>query len=291
MNLEGIDVFVKVVQSGSFTKAALALKRPVTTVSDKVAQLEKRLGVTLIHRTTRQLKLTQVGESYYEKCLRALAEFEVAEQELQISKAEPQGRLRVTMSVDVGHSVMPTLAKRFLQKHPKVKLELMVTNRMVDLVGEGVDLGIRIGKLTDSTYRARKYMEATSSIWASPDFVKKFGMPQSPKQLEKMPAVSFTLQKNQSVEISRNKEKVKIQLQSRIQADDMETVKQLTLESIGVGFFPDFICEKEEKSGRLVRLLPEWVWGKVPLWFVYPEQKFVSPNIKAFIDLALQEGL
>jgi DNA-binding transcriptional LysR family regulator len=291
MNLEGIDIFVKVIQAGSFTKAAQALKKPVTTVSDKVAQLEKRLGVTLIHRTTRQLKLTPVGESYYEKCLRALAEFEVAEQELQTSKREPQGRLRVTMSVDVGHSVMPDLAKRFLQKYSNVKLELMVTNRMVDLIGEGVDLGIRIGKLSDSTYRARKYMEATASIWATPEFIKKHGKPESPKQLEKIPAVSFTLQKNQTIELSRNKEKIKVHLQSRIQADDMETVKQLTLESIGVGFFPDFICEKEERSGQLIRLLPEWTWSKIPLWFVYPEQKFVSPNVKAFIDLALQEGL
>lgn len=291
MNLEGIDIFVKVIQTGSFTKAAQALKKPVTTVSDKVAQLEKRLGVTLIHRTTRQLKLTPVGESYYEKCLRALAEFEVAEQELQTSKMEPQGRLRVTTSVDVGHSVMPALAKRFLQKYPNVKLELMVTNRMVDLVGEGVDLGIRIGKLSDSTYRARKYMEATASIWATPELIKRYGAPQAPKHLEKMPAVSFTLQKNQTIEICRNKEKVKVQLQSRIQSDDMETVKQLALESIGVGFFPDFICEKEESSGRLVRLLPEWAWSKIPLWFVYPDQKFVAPNVKAFIDLALQEGL
>lgn len=291
MNLEGIDIFVKVIQSGSFTKAAAALKKPITTVSDKVAQLERRLGVTLVHRTTRQLKLTQVGEAYYEKCLRALAEFEVAEQELQLAKTEPHGRLRITMSVDVGHSIMPQLAKKFLQKYQNVKLELMVTNRRVDLVGEGVDLAIRIGRLNDSTYRVRKYIEAPGSFWATPEVIKKFGMPQAPKNLEKMPAIAFALQKNQIVEMNRNKEKVKVQLQSRIQADDMETVKQLVLESMGIGMFPDFICEKEESSGKLVRLLPEWTWSKIPLSFVYPEQKFVSPNVKAFIDLALQDSL
>jgi len=291
MNLEGIDIFVKVIQSGSFTKAAQQMKKPVTTVSDKVAQLEKRLGVTLIHRTTRQLKLTQVGEAYYEKCLRALAEFEVAEQELQVAKSEPQGRLRITMSVDVGQSIMPGLSKKFLHKYPNVHLELIVTNRRVDLVGEGVDLGVRIGKLSDSTYRARKYIDAIASIWATPELIKKYGMPQSPKQLEKIPTVMFALQKNQAIELNRNKEKVKVQLQSRIQADDMETLKQLVLESIGIGFFPDFICEKEENAGRLVRLLPEWTWSKIPLSFIYPDQKFVSPNVKAFIDLALQESL
>lgn len=290
MNLEGIDIFVKVIQTGSFTKAAQALKRPVTTVSDKVAQLEKRLGVTLIHRTTRQLKLTQVGESYYEKCLRALAEFEEAEQQLQVLKSEPQGRLRVTTSIDVGHSVMPQLAKRFLLKYPNVKLDLIVTNRRVDLVAEGIDLAIRIGKLTDSTYRARKFLEASASFWATPEIIKKHGMPQTPKQLEKMPTVGFALQKNQSVEMTRNKEKIKIHLQSRIQVDDMETLKQMALESIGIGLLPNFICEKEEDSGRLIRLLPEWTWNKIPLSFVYPDQKFVSPNVKAFIDLALMDG-
>lgn len=291
MNLEGIDIFVKVIQTGSFTKAAQAMKKPVTTVSDKVAQLEKRLGVTLIHRTTRQLKLTSVGEAYYEKCLRALAEFEVAEQELQVSKLKPQGRLRVTMSVDVGHAVIPRLAKRFLQTYPEVKLDLIVTNRRVDLVAEGVDLAIRIGKLTDSTYRVRKYLDEIASIWATPELIKKYGLPQTPKQLEKMPAVHFAMQKTQTIELVRNKEKAKVSLQSQIQADDMETVKQLVLESIGIGFFPNFICEKEENSARLVRLLPEWTWGKVNVSFVYPDQKFVSPNVKAFIDLALQESL
>lgn len=291
MNLEGIDIFVKVIQSGSFTKAAQALKKPVTTVSDKVAQLEKRLGVTLVHRTTRQLKLTAVGESFYEKCLRALAEFEVAEQELQGAKNEPQGRLRITTSVDVGHSVMPQLAKRFLQKYPNVKLELVVTNRRVDLIAEGVDLAIRIGKMSDSTYRARKYLEASVSFWATPDLIKKHQMPQTPKQLEKMPLVAFALQKNQVVELSRNREKVKVQLQSRVQTDDMETVKQFVLESMGIGLFPNFICEKEESLGQLVRLLPEWTSSKIPLSFVYPEQKYVSPNVKAFIDLALQSSL
>lgn len=291
MNLEGIDIFVKVIQMGSFTKAALAMKKPVTSVSDKVAQLEKRLGVTLVHRTTRQLKLTQVGEAFYEKCLRAIAEFDVAEQELQVSKREPQGRLRITTSVDVGHSVIPALAKRFLQKYSNVKLELIVTNRMVDLVGEGVDLAIRIGRLADSTYRTRKYLEATASFWATPELIKKFGKPENPKHLEKFPAIQFAFQREQGIELMRNKDKVKLKLQSRIQADDMETVKRLVMESIGIGLFPNFICEKEEETGKLVRLLPEWTWNKVMLSFVYPDQKFVSPNVKAFIDLALQEGM
>ena len=291
MSLEGIDIFVKVIQMGSFTKAAKALKKPITSVSDKVAQLEKRLGVTLIHRTTRQLKLTSVGEAYFERCVKALQQFESAESELQISKTEPQGRLRMTMSVDVGHSVTPQLVNRFLEKYPKVKVELIVTNRMVDLVGEGVDLAIRIGRLSDSTHKVRKFLETTASFWATPQFIKKHGLPQNPKQLEKLPYINFAFQKGPFVEMSRGKEKVKLNLQSRLQTDDLETVKQIVLESVGFGLLPNFICEREEIAGRLVRILPEWTWSRIALSFVYPDQKFVSLNVKAFIDLALQESL
>lgn len=289
MNLDGIEVFVKVIQTGSFTKAAQSLNRPVTSVSDKIAQLEKRLGVTLIHRTTRKLKLTSIGESYYEKCIRAVSEFEEAQQELHLAKNEPQGRLRVTMPFDVGHSTMPDLAKRFLQKYPRVQLELIVTNRMVDLIGEGIDLGIRAGKLNDSTYRVRKYRDAQASVWASPEFIKQFGRPIKPTDLEKLPAVIFARNNDKKIELTRQKEKAKLSLLSHLQADDMETIKQLVMASLGIGFLPDFICAKEQKSGDLIQLLPEWRWNTFPLSFVYPEQKFVSPNVKAFIDLALSQ--
>ncbi len=287
MSLEGIDVFVKVIQMGSFTKAAKAMNRPVTTISDKVAQLEKRLGVTLIHRTTRQLRLTSAGEIYFRKCEQAILDFEGAEQDLSSVKIEPQGRLRISMAVDVGHTIATNLVSRFIAQYPKVKVELNVTNRMVDLVSEGVDLAIRVGSLKDSAFRSRKYLETTASFFASPELIKKYGVVQTPKQLEKYPYVRFFLDSENGVEIHRGKEKLKVNLKYKITADDLETVKKLVLNSEGVGLIPSYICEKEEKNGSLVRLLPEWSRGKIILSFVYPPTKFVSPNVKAFIDLAL----
>ncbi len=289
MNLDGIDVFVKVIQAGSFTKAAKQLARPITTVSDKVAQLEKRLGVTLIHRTTRQLKLTTVGENYFHKCEKALVEFERAEYDLQSTKSEPQGRLRITMPVDVGHTLVPSIVKKFTKEFPKVKLELIVTNRRVDLLSESIDLAIRVGNLADSTLRVRKFIETAASMWATPELIKKYGQPQTVKQLEKFPYVRFVIDHPQFIEMSRGKEKVKLKLVSQIMADDLETVKKLVLNSEGIGLIPNYICEKEENEGSLIRLLPDWTRGKIILSFVYPAQKFVSSNIKAFIDLALQE--
>lgn len=289
MALEGIDIFVKVIQLGSFTKAAKALGRPVTTVSDKVAQLEKRLGVTLIHRTTRQLKLTSAGEIYFKKCEQAILDFEGAEQDLSAAKNEPRGRLRISMAVDVGHTIAPSLVSRYVSRYPNVQVELNVTNRMVDLVAEGIDLAIRVGNLKDSTFRSRKYLETTASFFASPELVKKWGPVQTPKQIEKYPYVQFALDTARGVEVHRGKEKVKLNLKNKITADDLETIKKLVLNSEGVGLIPNYICEKEEQSGRLVRLLPEWSRGKIVLSFVYPPTKYVSPNVKAFIDLALLE--
>lgn len=287
MSLEGIDVFVKVIQLGSFTRAAKALNRPVTTVSDKVAQLEKRLGVTLIHRTTRQLKLTSAGEIYFKKCEQAIFDFEGAEQDLSAAKQVPQGRLRISMAVDVGHTIAPNLVSRYVAQYPNVQVELNVTNRMVDLVAEGIDLAIRVGNLKDSTFRSRKYLETTMSFFASPELIQKYGQVNTPKQLERFPYIRFFLDMGRSLEIQRGKEKANLNLKPKITADDLETIKKLVMNSEGVGLIPNYICEKEEQSGRLIRVLPEWSRGKIILSFVYPPTKFVSPNVKAFIDLAL----
>ncbi len=289
MNLEGIDVFVKVIQLGSFTRAAKALARPVTTVSDKVAQLEKRLGVTLIHRTTRQLKLTSAGEIYFKKCEQAILDFEGAEQDLSAAQQTPQGRLRISMAVDVGHTIAPNLVSRYVAQYPNVLVELNVTNRMVDLVAEGIDLAIRVGTLKDSSFRSRKYLETTASFFASPELIRKYGIVNTPKQLEKYPYIQFYLDARNGIEIHRGKEKVKLNLKYKISTDDLETIKKLVLNSEGIGLIPNYICEKEEQSGRLVRILPEWCRGKIVLSFVYPPTKFVSPNVKAFIDLALAD--
>lgn len=287
MSLEGIDIFVKVIQLGSFTKAAKALGRPTTTVSDKVAQLEKRLGVTLIHRTTRQLKLTPAGEMYFKKCEQALRDFEGAEQDLSSVKSEPQGRLRISVAVDVGHTIAPGLISRFVTKYPKVNVELNVTNKMVDLLAEGIDLAIRVGDVKDSTFRARKFLETTASFFASPELIKKIGPAHTPKHLEKFPYIKFFLDTGAGAELQRGKEKIKLNLKHKIMVDDLETIKKLVVNAQGIGLIPNYICEKEVQNGTLVRLLPEWTRGKIVLSFVYPPTRYVSPNVKAFIDLAV----
>ena len=167
--MDPVTVFVKVVEAGSFAAAARRLNMPKTTVSAKVAGLEKRLGVNLIQRTTRKLRMTDVGEKYFHHCAIATREVELGEAALQSAKERPYGVLRITAPVDFGRAVLPRIVGAYAAKYPDVSVELIVTNRVVDLVEESIDLAIRwAGSLKDSSFITRRFIETRSNLWASP---------------------------------------------------------------------------------------------------------------------------
>ncbi len=288
MNLDGIDVFVKVIQAGSFTGAAKLLNMPVTTVSGKVAQLEKRLGVTLIQRTTRKLNVTDAGHVFYLRCEKAMEEIFNGQAELETGKKEPEGTLKLTTTVDVAHSLLPPIITSYIKKYPKMKIEMIITNQTLDLLSEGVDLAIRIGKLKDSSLIARKFLESGASLWADRDFIKKNGSPKNIKDLKDYPLILFTQNdKKLNLQNSSGKTITIDDLPTQISVDDMETVKNFVNLGTGIGIIPDFLCINEEGSGKFTRILPDWRWNKVMLNFVYPGQKYVPPKIQSFIEWSL----
>src|SRR5215510_9248460 len=182
--VDAIAVFVKVVESASFSAAARRLGLPKTTVSAKVAGLEERLGVRLIHRTTRKLRMTEAGERYFHHCAIATREVELGEAALQSAKGRPYGVLKVTAPVALARAVLPRVVRAYAAKYPEVSVELIVTNRVVDLVEEGVDLAIRwAGSLKDSSLIARRFIETRSNLWASPDYLKGHGKVTHPRDL------------------------------------------------------------------------------------------------------------
>ena len=182
--MDAIAIFVKVVEAGSFSGAARRLGMPKTTVSAKVAGLEKRLGVRLIQRTTRKLRMTEAGEKYFHHCAIAIREVELGEAALQSGKEKPSGVLKVTAPVDLGHAFLPRIAQAYAAKYPDVSLDLILTNRIVDLVEEGVDLAIRwVRALKDSSLIARRFFETGSDLWASPKYLKRLGNPVHPRDL------------------------------------------------------------------------------------------------------------
>lgn len=286
MELDSIAVFVKVVQAGSFSKAATLLGMPNTTVSSKVAQLEKHLGVTLIQRTTRKLHITQAGEAYFRGCAQALEEIRAAESEITQSQSTPRGVLRITAATDVGHTLLPPLVHLYTKKYPNVEVELIVTNRVVDLVGEGVDLGIRAGELEDSSLLSRKLISAEMVFMASPAYLKKNGTPTHPKHIHDHEFLQFSGHPD-VIPLNQN---TKLKIRYRVKADDLETLKKMVLLGQGVSLLPRFLCEEELKAGKLVHILPQWRLSDGGYFtLVYPAQKFIPPSVQAFVSLATEQ--
>jgi DNA-binding transcriptional LysR family regulator len=286
MDLDGIEVFVKVLESGSFSRAAKGLGMPNSTVSAKVSALEKRLGVTLLQRTTRKLRATQAGEIYFQQCVQALERIQAAENELTGGQQEPRGLLRLTATVDAGHTMLPTLVRALLQKHPKLEVELIVTNRMLDLVAEGIDLAIRAGELPDSRLVARRFSVGHFGLWASPAYLKKRGTPSHPKDLAPEECLQFSLFKENRLDLTRGKERAAVVTSGRLRADDFEALKAFALLNEGIAYLPGYMCAEEVKQHRLQRVLPDWHGNNITFSLVYPAQKFVSPKVRAFIAVA-----
>ncbi|MGH8297710.1 MAG: LysR family transcriptional regulator [Steroidobacteraceae bacterium] len=288
MNLDAVAVFVRVVESGSFSAAARRLGMPKATVSAKVARLEKSLGISLIQRTTRKLRVTEAGEQYFRHCAEAIREVELAEAALQSSKGKPAGVLKVTAPVDLGHTLLPRIVHAYVAKYPDVSIELLVTNRVIDLVGEGIDLAIRPAQvMKDSSLIAQRFFEIGSNLWASPHYLKQLGAPAHPRDLKSAAFVGFPPQS--SVVLTNGKSELEVSTAGRIRADDFETIKALLLSGAGIARLPDFVAEEAAAAGTLVPVLPQWrpkEWGA--FYFVYVGRRYGLPKVQAFIQTALE---
>jgi DNA-binding transcriptional LysR family regulator len=289
MELDAIAVFVKVVEAGSFSEAARLLKMPKTTVSAKVATLERRLGVTLIQRTTRKLHMTDAGQNFFRHCAIAISEIEKGESELSAGTNKPRGVLKVTAPADLGHTLLPRIVCTYRKAYPDVQLDLVVTNRIVDLVGEGIDLAIRAGELKDSSLIAKKFFENSISFWAAPAYIKKYGQPSHPNDLLKHDFIEHVALKNSPIVLTDGKLSVTLQMKPMIKVDDFETLKALLVLKEGIGLLPSFVPVREQKTKELVQLLPKWSLKNTSGFsFVYPSQKYSSPKVRAFIDTAIE---
>lgn len=284
MDLNEIAVFIQVVQAGSFSAAARNLGMPNSTVSHKVSNLERRLGVTLIRRTTRKLQVTPLGEDFYQSCLRGLEEIRGAESELSSSLSEPRGLLRITAPVELGNNILAQLISAFIKKYPKVRVEVILTDRRVDLLGENVDLAIRAGELKDSSLIAKKLGTVTFAAMAAPQYLKKFGTPSFPQELTQHQCIQFTPIGKDAWTLIQKKSRVRIPMSGQMIINDLNMAKALTIAGGGIALLPTFFCGGDVQSGLLVPVLNEWTTQINPVHFVYPAQKFVQPKLSAFME-------
>lgn len=286
MDLNEVVIFIKVVQTGSFSLAAKQLDMPNSTVSYKVSSLEKRLGTTLITRTTRRLKVTPAGEAYFKKCLLGFEEIKAGEDEIAATQGDPQGLLRITAPVELGVTVLPQIVSAYIAKYPKVSVDVILTDRRVELLAEGIDLAIRAGELKDSTLIGKKLGYGSFSPLASPKYIKNFGEPAHPRDLKNHQCLHFTPLGSESWKLTSTKGTLNVSVPGKVIINDMNMLRSLVLSGMGIALLPSFYCNSEIKTGKLVRVLPGWHTTPSPIQFVYPAQKFVSTKLSAFIEMA-----
>jgi len=289
MDLNGMLVFARVVQAGSFTTAAGALGMPKSTVSRKVSELEERLKARLLQRTTRKLSLTDVGRTYYDYCARIVGEIEDAERAVSRLSEAPRGILRVTAPINV--SFLGPIVGDYLKRYREVRLELFCTARTVDLVEERFDLGIRAGTLADSTLIARSLGHVKWFLAATPAYLKKRGRPRSPDDLKKHDALLFGMGiEGASVRLESGDKSAHVALSARLMVSDMDVLHAVALAGQGIVVLPAFQCVEELRARRLERVLPDWNVPSTPVHVVYPSTRHLSPKVKTFVD-HLQERM
>jgi len=285
MDLNDIVVFTKVVETKSFTGAADALGLPKSTVSRKLAQLEERLGVRLVQRTTRKLALTEIGEAYYERCARIVADVNSAEQLVTDMQATPRGRLRVTSSVDFATRWFGSIISAFLEQHPDINVELEATDKVVDMIEDGFDLAVRFGQMPESTLIARRLCTVTLIACATPEYLAKRGSPQHIEELDEHDHVLFTPgSRNQTWTLVHGDATYEFGRPARFASNNFGAVMCATLASTGIALITDFMIGDELAKGKLVRVLPEWSTRPTEVHAVYPAREKLPPRLSLFID-------
>ncbi len=286
MDFNEVAIFIRVVQEGSFSQAAKKLGMPNSTVSAKVSSLEKRLGITLIQRTTRKLNITPAGQSYYKRCMIGLEEIKAAESEIASIQGEPQGLLRITAPTELGSSILPGIVSEYTKKYPKARIEVILTDRRVDLLSENVDLAIRAGELKDSSLIAKRVGTIYFAPFATAKYLKQKGTPTHPRELKQHMCLQFTPIGTDEWKMTSSKGSLNVPIPGRVMINDMYALKKMALMDDGITFLPTYFCYAEVKNKQLIRLLPDWRSNLTPIHFVYPAQRFVTPKLSAFISLA-----
>ncbi len=286
IDLDGVAVFVKVVQAGSFTRAARLLGMPNTTVSAKVARLETRLRVKLIERTTRSLRVTPAGQAYYAGCTRGLEEIEAAQLTASRAAPVPNGTLRIAAPGDVARNLLAPIVLRYAEQYPETAVETIVAERL-DLVGGRFDIAIRPGAPPDDPrLTVRPFLSVTGGLWASPAYLLEQGVPGTPGALEKHRCLLLSILSQQSIRLTDGEHEIAVALTPLITVDDVEMLRELALEGLGVAPLPDFVACDHARAGALVRVLPDWSWSSTTLSFVHAAQPSPSTNVSAFMGLA-----
>ena len=289
--LDGMKTVVAVVETHSFTAASERLGMSKALVSKYVGEVESSLGIRLFNRTTRQLALTDAGRSYYEHSLNLLEQFSAMVDNVTGEQTSPRGLLRISAPVTFGEMKLSPIMPKFLQMYPELNVEVKVTNNAIDMGEEGVDVRLRIGGVADSNMIARHIRTFPLILCASPAYIEKHGMPETPEDISKHACIidsNFRVGKQWPV-ISKNGDATTINVNSNIAVNSPKAVQEIAMAGGGIAMIPEFIVEGAIKAGSLISILPDYTTLEFGLFAIYPHRKYVSRKVRCFIDFVLEE--
>ncbi|HEY8605981.1 MAG TPA: LysR family transcriptional regulator [Noviherbaspirillum sp.] len=285
--LRGIQTFITIAERGSLTAAAVVLDTSLPTVVRRLAELESGLGVRLFNRTTRRISLTDEGRRYLAICKAAIGQLEDAEEALFESKATPAGKLVLTAPTLFGRLHVAPLVTEFLRLHPQVSAELLLLDRSIDLVEEGVDLAVRVGPLADSTLHAVPAGLLQRVLCASPDYLKRHGTPRRPDQLEDHAGIRFTGRSVLSEWQFRDGGRlVTVRFTPRVLTNSVDAAINACRDGLGIGAFLSYMVQAPVRAGELKPILRKFETEPLPITLLYPHGRMLAARVRAFIDFA-----
>jgi DNA-binding transcriptional LysR family regulator len=285
VDLNDIVVFTKVVETKSFTGAADQLGLPKSTVSRRLAQLEERLGVRLVQRTTRKLALTEIGEAYYARCARIVADVAAAEQVVTDMQATPRGRLRVTAPIDLSSRYLGAIVAAFTAAHADITVELDASDRLVDVIEDGFDVAVRFGDLAESTLIARKLGSVGLVLVAAQRYLDSRGTPVTPEDLEGHDRLLFMpSQRARAWTIVSGEASYELAGPARFASNNIGAVRDAALAGAGIALLSDFMVAADIRAGTLTRVLPAWSTRPVDCHAVYAARANIPPRLALFLD-------
>ncbi len=283
---DGINEFVCVIETESFTDAAKRLEVSVAHISRQVNQLEDRLGAKLLYRTTRKLRLTEVGEVYYQHARKILDDIQAAERAVMEMEGKPTGKLRITAPVYYGEYFLAPLVNDFLLQYPQLDLELKLTNETVDLVKEGYDLAIRLGTLDSSSLMCRKLARRTQYLCASPAYLATHGTPQTLADLANHRCLGGSLDHWRFLENGKLRN---WRVGSAWSCNSGLALKDAALKGLGIAQLPDYYVQVALAQGSLVSLLESHRLPDDGVWVVYPQNRHLSPKVRLLVDFLVTQ--
>ncbi len=284
-NLTGMMVFAQVVQSGSFSKAAEALGMSKSSVSKKVSFLEDRLGVRLLNRTTRKLSLTEVGHVFFERCERIMNEAQEAELAITRLQDEPRGLLKMSAPVSFGILHLGKPLAEFMGRHEDVQVDISLNDRFVDIVDEGFDMAIRIGRLPDSSLIAKKIGSTRLMATASPSYWEKHGKPEHPRDLAGHECLIYTLARNNfSWVYMEDGKQHSVDLSGSLKANNGNIINDMAVAGGGISLSPAFIVGNKIAEGKLEAVLEDYEIEPINIYAVYPHNRHLSAKVRLFVD-------